>query len=107
MTRWGRPAATRRFSLQPVVATWRPEDADDRGAEDRPVVGGKARHDVGSHPALAVRGVGERHEHLLPVERVALLDGVADGQDARVARAEPAVDEDAAEVAGGEAGIRR
>ena len=56
-------------------------------------------------PALAVRGVGERHEHLLAVERVALLDGVADGEDARVARAELAVDEDAAEAAGREAGI--
>jgi len=64
-------------------------------------------HDVGRHAALAVRRVGERHEHLLAVERVTLLDGVADGEDPRVARTEAAVDEDAAETARLETGVVR
>ena len=72
------------------------EQADDGGALRAPEVGVAPGDDIGGDPALAVRRAGQRHEAPFSRDEILDLDGVAHGEDIRIAGAHPVVDADAA-----------
>ena len=80
------------------------EQPDDRGALRAAETGVAPGDHVGRDPALPVRRPGQRHEAPLAGHEILDLDGIADGEDVRVARAHLVVDADAAAFADREAG---
>ena len=75
------------------------EEPDDRGALRAAVTGLAPGDDVGRDPPLPVRRPRERNEAPLAGHPVLHLDGVADGEDVRVARPHVLVDADPAALA--------
>ena len=80
------------------------EQPDDRGALCAPITGIAPGNHIGRDPALPVRRPGQRNQAPLPGSEVLDLDGIADGEDVRVARAHVLVHADAAAFADREAG---
>ena len=103
---WGGPAARSRFSFQPVVATWRPKTPTIAVPRRPGRVPGRPVMTSATKRPWRLAGLASGTSGLRAVERVALLDGVADRVDVRVARAELVVDRDAPARPDGEAGGR-
>ena len=80
------------------------EQSDDRGALGAAVAGIAPGDHIGRDAALAVRRSGQRDQAPLAGHEILDLDGIADGEDVRVARAHVLVDADAAAFADLEAG---
>ncbi len=80
------------------------EKPDNRGALGAAVTGIASGDDVGCDAALAVRRAGQRDEVPLSGPEILDLDGVADGEDIRVAGAHVLIHADAAAFTDSEAG---
>ena len=80
------------------------EQPDDRGALGAAVTGIASGDHIGRDPALPVRRPGQRNKAPLSGPEVLDFDGIADGEDVRVARAHVLVHADAAAFADREAG---